>query len=50
MMMIIATMQIIFNVIFHQPLKITFRKSLGSSKRIHSALLKIQKVQVPPFC
>ena len=54
MIMIIAIIYIFLSyVIFDQQLKITFRKS--SAKKIHSPLfthapLKIQKLQVPPFC
>ena len=57
MIMIIAIIYIFLSyVIFDQQLKITLRKSSGPPEKIHfplfthSPLLKIQKVQVPPFC
>ena len=52
MIMIIAIMYIFLSyVVFDQKLRITFRKSSGPPEKIYSAPpLKIQKVQVPPFC
>ena len=49
MIMTIAIIYIfLFYVIFDQQLKSTFRKSSGP-ERIHYPL-KLEKVQVPPFC
>ena len=48
MIMIIAIIYIFLSyVIFDQQLKITFRKSSGPPKKIHSPPLKIQKLQIP---
>ena len=50
MIMIRAIIYIFLSyVIFDQPLKITFRKSSGPPKKIHSPPLKIQKLQIPLF-
>ena len=48
MIMIRAIIYIFLSyVIFDQQLKITFRKSSGPPKKIHSPPLKIQKLQIP---
>ena len=47
MIMIRAIIYIFLYVIFDQQLKITFRKSSGPPKKIHSPPLKIQKLQIP---
>ena len=57
MIMIIAVIYIfLYFLIFHEELKIAFRKSSGPPEKIHSPLfthfsspLKIQNMQVPPF-
>ena len=47
--MIMSVLFFLSYVIFGQQLEITFRKSSANPEKIHSPL-KIQKVQVPPFC